>query len=112
MLAYVGIRRAEQELMSTRALVQAVVAQAPAKAKMEPAITAFDEFFAAMMPHLERAAQDTDDAHKALMKLTKHPLKIGLKEVYQQQAAKWKKNTKSAPIPRAKIIKPKIPGTS
>ena len=58
----VYLRRAEQELMGTRAIIQGLVAAAPPKNKMDPAITAFQAYFDAMMPHLEKAAQKKDEA--------------------------------------------------
>jgi phosphoglycolate phosphatase-like HAD superfamily hydrolase len=128
---YIYLRRAEQELMSTRAIIQALVAQAPTEARMKPAIVAFEEYFDAMMPQLEKAAEEQDEAKKALIELTKHPLKIGLSSLYKKQADAWKKTTKmkvpaakiigvrkrrragaprTKPKPRPRAIRPKIPG--
>ena len=100
---YIFLRRAEQELMSTRAIIQALVAQAPNEASMKPAIVAFEEYFDAMMPTLEKAAEEQDEAKKALLEITKHPLKIGLSSLYQKQADAWKKTTKMK-VPKAKVI--------
>ena len=122
---YIYLRRAEQELMGTRAILQALVAQAPAEAKMKPAIKAFEEYFDAMMPQLEKAAEEQDEAKKALLEMTKHPLKIGLSSLYQKQADAWKKTVKMK-VPKSKVIgirrrkragvprtavRPRIPGT-
>lgn len=89
--------------MSTRAIIQALVAQAPNEASMKPAIVAFEEYFDAMMPTLEKAAVEQDEAKKALLEITKHPLKIGLSSLYQKQADAWKK-TATMKVPKAKVI--------
>ena len=107
----VYLRRAEQELMGTHALIQSLVMSIPSGTKIDPAIEAFQRYFNAMMPHLEKAAKKKDEAKEALLRLTKHPVKIGLKSLYKQRSAQWKQAAKTK-IPRAKLIRPKIPGTS
>lgn len=103
---YITLRRAEQELMSTKAIIQALVAGAHPKAKMDPAIKAFEDYFDVMMPQIEKAAAEQDEAKKALIEMTKHPLKIGLQGLYKKQADAWKKTVKMK-VPKAKVIRPR-----
>ena len=108
----VGIQRRQAELLSTRALVQAIVglhALSPnPKETMHPAIEAFQLYADKMFPFLDKATTaEKTDQHKALEHFTKAPLRISTKDIYKQKVEHARRNAAL----RSTKLKPRIPGS-
>jgi len=89
LLSQVVVERKKIELMSTRALVQAVL---PDGKKGDPVVDAYQKFVDYLFPFLERS-EDTelDKQKKALEEFVKYRAKINLTDYYKQQVAAAKR---------------------
>jgi len=77
------LQRQEEQLLATRALVQASLS----KEEQKPAIEAFEMYCSRMFPFLAQAAKRGDqDQQEALKDFVKSVAKISLGKVYKQQA--------------------------
>jgi phage/plasmid-associated DNA primase len=105
----IKLQRQQSELLSTRALVQSLVAlNTEGKAAVDPAIEAFQKYCDTMFPFLENAADSEKTmAHKRLMEFVKRPARIALHPIYKQQAER----AKTLAAQRRFRLTPKMPGT-
>jgi hypothetical protein len=102
----VYLQRQESELLATRALVEASLADEERK----EAVEAFERYCTKMFPFWKRGADlEDDEERKALMELVKKPLKINLSEVYKTQAKalRRKAHKKSGAVPDKFRMKPR-----
>lgn len=99
----VSLQRQQQALLATRALVQSTLPEGKAA---DPAIKAFQVYYDAQMPFMERAANaDKEAEREALLDFVKHPVRIPLAPIYQAQAESAKRLTRL----RRFLLKPKVP---
>lgn len=104
----VKLSRVQAEMRGTKALVQGILGLSSAGDKLDPAIQAFEEYYDQMLPFLERVSETEDDKdRKRLAEFVKHPVRINLNPIYQQQAQHARR---MAALDRFKI-RPKVPGT-
>ena len=79
----IWVDRQQAALLSTRALVQAIVSKDDSK----DAIEAFEEYCKKMFPFFENAAKlEQEDEKKALLELVQRPVRIDMSKVYEGQA--------------------------
>jgi hypothetical protein len=89
----VYVQRQESDLLATRALVAASLANEEEK----EAVDAFEAYCERMFPFWKRASNlEEDSEKKALLEMVKRPLRIKLSEVYKAQARALKKKTQRA----------------
>jgi hypothetical protein len=86
---HVFVERKKTELMSTRALVQAVL---PEGKKGDPVVDAYQKFVEFLMPFLEKTeTSDLDKQKKTLAEFVKYNAKINLTDYFKQQVATAKR---------------------
>jgi hypothetical protein len=84
----VYLQRQESDLLATRALVSATLADEERK----EAVEAFEAYCEKMFPFWKRASNlEADEERKALLELVKRPIRINLSEVYRNQAEALKR---------------------
>lgn len=91
------LQRQEEQLLATRALVQATLS----KEETKPAIEAFEMYCAHMFPFLAEAKLGNPDQREALKAFAKTVAKINLRSVYKQQADAYqaRRERNRAPLP-------------
>lgn len=85
-LMMVSLKRQQASLLATRAIVQSTLPEGKAA---NAAIKAFQVYYDAQMPFMDRAANSEFEQAKAnLMQMVKHPLRFSLTPHYQAEMAK------------------------
>ena len=77
------LERKQNELLSTRAMVQAMLVSADDK---DPAIEAYHAYFDQTFPFLERAKnKEHEEGRAALLEFAKHPARLDMRPIWKAQ---------------------------
>lgn len=88
----VFVQRQQADLLATRALVEATLADEERK----DAVEAFEKYCTKMFPFWDKATDPkNEEQRKALMELVKRPLRIDMAKVYKTQANAMKARARS-----------------
>lgn len=103
----VRLDQQQTEILQTRAMLQSIVGLHESTKTQDPAITAFQEYCAKMLPFIEQAKdKEANQMKDRLEKLVQSPINLNVREILATRA----EGVKQKVLAKQFKIKPKDPG--